>query len=375
MVHQLAESPSLAAGVPEQFLYKNRLQEYAQSLGIPLPIYRTVNEGVQHAPRFRSTVAVDGATYMSVFTFSHRKAAEQDVAKLALEHVSKRLVERVDPVFCKSILHEFAAKMKLEKPTYTTTQIESTEPPLPAFVSSLKFDGKNYTGTEGRSKKEAEQMAARAVILSLLGNAEWKAILSQIINSKMKMYAASQKANKPDPRQNATQTLGGLLQSSPVNHLNKGKEVETISATDSQGTPQALLTVKQQPKQESSEVNSVAVGNSIPVLNENLSCGQPVAVSATVANEPQPVIHHDQLIVHDVKLPSDVQGMHLITDNARKRRKKNKKEKETKKPRNVEEEVVKCTTAQSPKSKWLSANLSIRAVEQNSNMELCSVDT
>ncbi|KAL5981425.1 hypothetical protein ACLOJK_015485 [Asimina triloba] len=172
-------------------------------------------------------VSVDGATYMSVFTFSHRKAAEQD------------------PVFCKSTLHEFAAKMKFEKPTYTTTQIESTEPPLPAFVSSLKFDGKNYTGTEGRSKKEAEQMAARAVILSLPGNAEWKAILSQIINSKMKMYAASQKANKPDPRQNATQALAGLLQSSPVNHLNKGKEVETISATDNQGTPQAFCLLYQ----------------------------------------------------------------------------------------------------------------------------------
>lgn len=57
--------------------------------------------------------------------------------------------------------------MDLEKPTYTTVQPEGL---LPIFVSSLVFNGVSYTGDAGRNKKEAEQLAARTVILSILGN-------------------------------------------------------------------------------------------------------------------------------------------------------------------------------------------------------------
>lgn len=69
-------------------------------------------------------------------------------------------------MFCKSILNEFAVKMNLEMPTYSTIQSEGL---LPTFISSLVFSGESYTGEAGRNKKEAEQLAARAVILSLLG--------------------------------------------------------------------------------------------------------------------------------------------------------------------------------------------------------------
>lgn len=58
--------------------------------------------------------------------------------------------------------------MNIEKPTYTTSQLEGVL--LPSFISSLDFDGKTYTGAAGRSKKEAEQIAARAVIQSILGS-------------------------------------------------------------------------------------------------------------------------------------------------------------------------------------------------------------
>ena len=56
--------------------------------------------------------------------------------------------------------------MSLEKPTYKTIQPEGL---LPVFVSSLVFNGVTYTGEPGRNKKEAEQLAARAVILSISG--------------------------------------------------------------------------------------------------------------------------------------------------------------------------------------------------------------
>lgn len=69
-------------------------------------------------------------------------------------------------MFCKSILNEYAVKAALEKPVYSTTQPEGT---LPVFISSLTFGGVAYTGEAGKNKKEAEQLAARAVIRSLLG--------------------------------------------------------------------------------------------------------------------------------------------------------------------------------------------------------------
>lgn len=69
-------------------------------------------------------------------------------------------------MFCKSILNEFAVKMNMEKPTYNTIRHEGQ---LPIFVSSLSFNGELYTGDPSKNKKEAEQLAARVVILSLLG--------------------------------------------------------------------------------------------------------------------------------------------------------------------------------------------------------------
>ncbi|KAL4590340.1 hypothetical protein LXL04_003269 [Taraxacum kok-saghyz] len=50
-------------------------------------------------------------------------------------------------------------------PTYETTGSYS---PIHVFRSSLVFNGVSYSGDECKSKKEAEQSAARAVILKCL---------------------------------------------------------------------------------------------------------------------------------------------------------------------------------------------------------------
>ena len=81
-----------------------------------------------------------------------------------------------DTVFCKAILNEFALKMNLDKPTFNTVQQERL---LPVFISSSVFNGVCYTSTHGQNKKEAERLAARAVIISLLG------IFSFLINMKL----------------------------------------------------------------------------------------------------------------------------------------------------------------------------------------------
>ena len=70
-------------------VYKNLLQEYAQKSGLPLPVYNIENEGFPHAPKFRSSVIIDETKFTSKFTFPDRRAAEQDVAKLAYEAIVK----------------------------------------------------------------------------------------------------------------------------------------------------------------------------------------------------------------------------------------------------------------------------------------------
>ena len=72
--------------------------------------------------------------------------------------------------------------MHLEKPAYNTIQPGGL---IPVFVSTLVFNGVSYTGDKGRNKKEAEQLAARAIILSILGTS---LLLSEIINSSGNVF-------------------------------------------------------------------------------------------------------------------------------------------------------------------------------------------
>lgn len=85
----------ISSGLPD-VPYKTRLQSFTQKCNISLPMYINVNEGRQHDPKFRSTVWVDGMKYTSPNTFSRLRAAEADVARMALEnlHVKFKTEER-----------------------------------------------------------------------------------------------------------------------------------------------------------------------------------------------------------------------------------------------------------------------------------------
>ncbi|KAK7859050.1 hypothetical protein CFP56_008703, partial [Quercus suber] len=64
---------------------------------------------------------------------------------------------------------------------------------FPVFTSTLVFNGLYYTGEVGRNKKEAEQLVARVVIISLLGKYGLETVLSETIKSKDKLYVALHK--------------------------------------------------------------------------------------------------------------------------------------------------------------------------------------
>lgn len=77
------------SGVSNCYVFKSRLQEYAQKVGLPTPVYETIKEGPSHEPTFYSTVIVKDVRYDSLPGFSNRKAAEQSAAEVALMELSK----------------------------------------------------------------------------------------------------------------------------------------------------------------------------------------------------------------------------------------------------------------------------------------------
>ncbi|KAI9111576.1 hypothetical protein K1719_017266 [Acacia pycnantha] len=136
---------------------------------MPLPVYQAVKFGLAHAPQYRSAVSVGGKSYTSENVFHNRGASEQDVAKLALKHLTTGVKDEGLSLILegstsfKSILNDYAKKMNLEI-TYNTVPQEGRA----GFESSLNFNGKNYIGDPRKTKNEAEQSAACASVLSNL---------------------------------------------------------------------------------------------------------------------------------------------------------------------------------------------------------------
>ncbi|KAL7612377.1 double-stranded RNA-binding protein 2 [Lactuca sativa] len=180
-----ASSQPLATGMQQQ-LYKRLLNEQVQKLRKQVPVYQTNNEGAGHQPKFRTTIWIDGVKYTSPNTFHNRKLAETDASKFTLFAIRQKLKDEAlnhlceDKIFCKAILMEYAVRMNTQRPTYQTTQLGSSPP---VFRCCLVFNGASFTGDDCRSKKEAEQSAARAVILKYL-ESETGIMLSEIIKSK-----------------------------------------------------------------------------------------------------------------------------------------------------------------------------------------------
>lgn len=71
-------------------MYKNDLNSYCQRTNILLPVYDT---------RFACTVSVGGKTFTSSTstTFTDRESAEQDAAKVALQHLLNKVDNTSSP--------------------------------------------------------------------------------------------------------------------------------------------------------------------------------------------------------------------------------------------------------------------------------------
>ncbi|XP_011651405.1 double-stranded RNA-binding protein 4 isoform X2 [Cucumis sativus] len=213
------------------FVYKNHLHEYTQKAKIAVPVYQTIDEGSPSLPKYRSTVMVDEVHYVSPNTFRNRRAAEQDAARVAFEYISKKtkddafLLLREDLMLCKSILSEYTDKMGLERPIYTTKHNQGS---VAFFQSTLVFDGVVYTSDLGRTKKEAEQLAARAAILSLhdATNPKSQKALGDIIASKVRFHAMLQKVKDSNFSQFQPKSMPENTVERVAMTVNEGKELK-----------------------------------------------------------------------------------------------------------------------------------------------------
>ncbi|XP_019172944.1 PREDICTED: double-stranded RNA-binding protein 4-like [Ipomoea nil] len=234
--------------------YKFFLDDLTQKANILKPTYEVRNEGPEHAPRYRATVLVCGKRYTSHTTFTQQRIAEQDAARVALDCIPPNafdnIAQKTDDVeklldieeyalLCKSILNVFAMRMHFHKPTYNAIHIH------PNVKSVVSFNGKNYTGEPAKHKKKADQLAARAAILSLLESKLKDALLNTIISEAEQVFAKLNDVGEDDSMINAiesllsgSETVSSAQVMSPPNHEFNKPVVQ--SSTVSVALPKSL---------------------------------------------------------------------------------------------------------------------------------------
>ncbi|CAN6335353.1 unnamed protein product [Urochloa humidicola] len=178
----ISPAPNVAAAptgirVENCYVFKSRLQEYAQKVGLPTPEYHTIKDGPSHEPIFKSTVVVNNTKYDSLPGFFSRKAAEQSAAEVALMEIVKSVpateTKSIPAVqetgLCKNLLQEYAQKMNYAIPSYICTKQASGVAP---FLCTVEIGGIQYIGAAARTKKDAEIKAARTALLAIQGQSE-----------------------------------------------------------------------------------------------------------------------------------------------------------------------------------------------------------
>lgn len=197
----MMQVPTSPPGVSNCYIFKSRLQEYAQKVGLPTPVYETIKEGPSHQPSFKSTVIVGGVRYDSLPEFLNRKAAEQSAAEIALMELSKcgQSKESISvPVhetgLCKNLLQDYTQKMNYAIPTYICKKDETPNKTLP-FSCTVEIGGIRYIGASAKTRKEAEIKAARTALLAIQSSTS---VSSDNLSSKSHHMVVPPKRKAPD---------------------------------------------------------------------------------------------------------------------------------------------------------------------------------
>ncbi|XP_042475183.1 uncharacterized protein LOC122057224 [Macadamia integrifolia] len=268
--------------------------------------------------------------------------------------------------------------MSLEKPLYKTTQSSGL---LPLFFSTLCFNGKLYTGGAGRNKKEAEQLAARTVIQSILVESSSGRCLTEIIKSKGKLYAAMHKIKdsgastserrvvvvppvinklpmpaysgtcqgqlviapviqssvhelkkpKVEPSSEATTSFTGAFQPAPHVHQPHPNQVQNDvplaqpSSANFGGTSQGIIVQNEVPLALPSAVNVRDSSQGIVFVQHEVPLALPSAVNVRDSSQGIVVVQNEVPLTDPSAVGSSSQGTVVTSPGVKRPRKKNKR--------------------------------------------------
>ncbi|CAJ2668569.1 unnamed protein product [Trifolium pratense] len=146
-------------------LSKNHLNNYARKNNLDPPVYKTIAEGLPHDIHYKATVFIDGKSFESPTFFNTIRDAEQAAAKIALMElpISVDVFQKDESCPSKSLLLELTQREGFCKPTYKTTESGSSH----LFFSTVEVEGLEFHGKASRSKKLAENDAAKIAYIAL----------------------------------------------------------------------------------------------------------------------------------------------------------------------------------------------------------------
>ncbi|XP_019199423.1 PREDICTED: double-stranded RNA-binding protein 6-like [Ipomoea nil] len=143
---------------------KKKLQTYAKRMKLGLPTYCVQREDLC----FKATVSLSGESFKSLGGYKTAKEAEEDAARFALMSlISAAFQKSVTTSSYKSLLQELGQSEGLAMPAYRTTMSGKHHHNL-TFLSSVEIDGDVFHGTAAKSKKQAENNAAKVAYMSLI---------------------------------------------------------------------------------------------------------------------------------------------------------------------------------------------------------------
>ncbi|KAK4339181.1 hypothetical protein RND71_040643 [Anisodus tanguticus] len=144
------------------YQYKMKLQIYAKRKKLGVPVYHSKRKSSSRDIYFEATVEVAGQLFKSPGAY---KTAEDAVAQLALMKLVTVAFEKSNTSSCKSFLQELAQHDEFCLPDYKTISVGERH--NLKFFSSVEIEGEIFHGDGAKSKKQAEENAAKVAYTAL----------------------------------------------------------------------------------------------------------------------------------------------------------------------------------------------------------------
>ncbi|XP_010312663.1 double-stranded RNA-binding protein 1-like isoform X1 [Solanum lycopersicum] len=147
------------------YQYKKKLQMYAKRKNLGVPVYCNKKMSSAQGLYFEATVTVAGELFKNPGAYKSSEEAEESVAQFALMKLVTVDLEKSNTGSYKSFLQELAQQEEICLPRYKT--IGAGEPHNLTFFASVEIEAEIFHGDGAKSKKQAEENAAKVAYTAL----------------------------------------------------------------------------------------------------------------------------------------------------------------------------------------------------------------